>query len=105
MEYNVFYHNVNGDKIQTYDILREGGVIHNFIREARMKDMNRDEFEAELKRECMYYYWSKCEWETTIGAWVGGAAIIKVDVYQQLQWNWKVFSDICWNLYLGRSLG
>ena len=103
MEYNVFYHNTNGDRIETYNILRDGGVLHRFLIEAKNNDISRDEFEELLDRECRYFYWCKCEWETIVSAWVGGDAKAKIDVYQQLKWNWKVFSDICWNFYLGRK--
>lgn len=104
MEYNVFYHEINGDKIKTFNVLRKDGIIYEFLKELRMRDMNRDEFEEELRRELRYYYWAKCEAEVLISAWVGGDAEEKIDIYQQIDINWKLFSDICWNFYMGKVM-
>lgn len=100
-EYNVYYHSYNDNQIKTFNVLRENGVIYNFIKEHRKKDMSKEEFNDALKRECMYWYWSKCEWEIVIKQWVGKEVEEKIDVYHQLKMNWNVFSDICWKLYIG----
>lgn len=100
-EYNVYYHSYNDSQIKTFNVLRENGVIYNFIKECRKKDMSREEFDNSLKRECQYWYWSKCEWEVIIKEWVGKEAEKKIDVYHQLKMNWNVFSEICWKLYMG----
>ena len=100
-EYNVYYHEVNGNKIKTFNVLSENGVIHNFIKKCRKKDMSKEEFNDVLKRECMYWYWCKCEWEVVIKEWVGKEVEKKIDVFQQLEINWNVFSEICWKLYMG----
>ena len=48
----------------------------------------------------MYYFWSKYEWEITIGPWPSSNSstkAIKEDVYWQITNNWDVFLDYVWN--------
>lgn len=104
MEYNVYYHSFNGDKIETFNVLREDGYIMNRIKEYRKIDMSREEFVEELRLDCFRMYCSRSEYEVVISAWVGGKAAEKIDVYGQLRMNWNVFSDICWKIYLGEVL-
>lgn len=99
-EYNVYYHEVNGDRIKTFNVLREGWVIDKLIKESP-KNMSREEFDKDLNAECMNMFWCRAEYEVIISAWVGGDAEEKIDVYHQLRMNWNVFSEICWNLYIG----
>ena len=53
----------------------------------------------QLRREVMYYFWSKYEWEVLISPWVGGNddEERKVDVAWQIMNNWDVFVDYTWN--------
>lgn len=99
-EYNVYYHEINGDRIKTFNVLREGWVIDKLIKESP-KNMSREEFDKELSAECMNMFWCRAEYEVIISAWVGGDAEEKIDVYHQLKTNWNVFSEICWKLYIG----
>lgn len=100
MEYNVYYHSFNGDEIKTFNVLREDRYVMNCIRGYK-KNMSRDEFDERLDKDCMSMYWSRCEYEVIVSAWVGGKAKEKIDIYQQLKINWSVFSEICWKIYMG----
>lgn len=52
-------------------------------------------YEQILDRECMYYYWSKCEWEVIVSAWPPrDGSDKKIDVYFQLKANWEQFKNI-----------
>lgn len=97
-EYNVYYHEINGDKIKTFNVLRENGYVMDCIRGYK-KNMSRKEFNKELNADCMSMYWCRCEYEVIISAWAGGDAEKKIDVYQQLKMNWDIFSEICWRIY------
>ena len=39
----------------------------------------------------MYYFWSKCEWETVITSWPNEDAFHKIDVFTQVRLNWDNF--------------
>ena len=50
-------------------------------------------------KNTMYYYWSKCEWEIIVGPWCGGRDTkeIKIDVFDQVMYNWEHFLEYVWN--------
>lgn len=53
-----------------------------------------DFLEEKFKRECMYYFWSKCEYEVVIQSWPSKDIEKKIDVYDQLEANWNIFKEI-----------
>ena len=42
--------------------------------------IDKDDFSEKLKREMMYYFWSKCEYEIILSPWTGRADNIKIDI-------------------------
>ena len=51
--------------------------------------------EKRLDRLCMYYFWSKCEYEVIVSAWPPKeGSDRKIDIYTQLKENWDIFRDI-----------
>lgn len=100
MEWNVYYHNVNKDKIETYNILEHGSFIEdvlNDLNECRHKD-DFAEFKRRLQRELRYYFWSKAQWEILLKPWVGSRnkEEVKIDVYDQVMLNFDIFADYVW---------
>lgn len=60
------------------------------------------DFSDKLQGVTMYYFWSKCEWETVIHPWVGDEkAAKKIDVFWQLQNNWDRFVEYLWEMNIG----
>lgn len=53
-----------------------------------------DFLEERLRSECMYYFWSKCEYEVVIQGWPNKDTEKKIDVYEQLEANWNIFKEI-----------
>ena len=53
-EYNVYYHEINGDKIKTFNVLRENGYVMDCIRGYK-KDMSKEEFDKELNADSDEY--------------------------------------------------
>ena len=96
--WNVFYHNSNSRSIETFNIF-EYGSFREYVKKAARKVQSKEDFAMQLRREVMYYFWSKCEWEVLISPWVGGNddEEIKVDVAWQIMNNWDVFVDYTWN--------
>lgn len=73
---------------------------------------NRAAFLEGVRRELMYYFWSKCEWEIVLTHWppaVGpdrntpdawdrfNRESRKIDVYEQVLMNWDAFCDYLWS--------
>jgi hypothetical protein len=79
------------------------------IREFFLKNMWSDEFkkcksleelieysiERRLERLCMYYFWSKCEYEVIVSSWPPReGSEEKIDIYDQLKANWDIFREL-----------
>ena len=55
------------------------------------------DFADRLRRNLMYYFWSRCEHEIIVSSWpYTEIAATKVDIYQQVMLNWEVFLDYVW---------
>lgn len=98
MRWNVFYYDINAQKIRTFNIFDHGGFRKDVEKHLK-KCANKDEFAEELKSSLMYFFWCKSEYEIIISPWCGGRNTkdIKVDIYTQVMNNWDVFVDYVWN--------
>lgn len=96
MEWNVYYHDFNHQKITTYNVFNHGS-FNQEINQLSQKNLNKSEFTEQLRIITMYYFWSKTEWEVIVSPWVGKGDDEKIDVYDQLKLNWNKFVDYVWN--------
>lgn len=96
MEWLVYYFDMNRQKMSTYNAL----ACEKDIKKLLKKCDTKAEFAEELRKEMMYRYWSKAEWEIVISPWCGGTAeesAEKIDIYGQLRLNWDKVVDYCWS--------
>lgn len=99
MHWFVYVDDFNAREIKRYDIFN-----HHYFNEDLKKNFkkNKDDFNTfkeELKKDLMYYFWSKCEWEVIISDWppsTGGKIEEKIDVYDQVMLNFDVFANYVW---------
>lgn len=101
-EWMVLYHNFNSDKIEQYNVLK---YREDDIKKIRKKCKTKEEFSEKLKREMMYYYWSKCQWELIITKtednriiltpWCGckNPDEVAIDVTDDNNFDWIGFAD------------
>jgi hypothetical protein len=54
--------------------------------------------EIELRRKCMYYFWSKCEYEVIVTGWPDTNTERKIDIYDQLDANWETFKNMAFEV-------
>lgn len=100
MKWNVFYHDPNKDSIEVFNIFEHSGFFKD-IEDAHKECKNKDDFAIKLESSLLYYFWSKCEWETIITPWCGSQINKpkKVDVYWQVMNCWDAFVDYVWTHY------
>ena len=55
----------NSGRIEVYNIFNHGG-FSEYLKKLIKKKPTREEFEKQLDRELMYYFWCKVEYEITI---------------------------------------
>lgn len=96
MTWNVFYHNCNTDKIESFNIFKHGRFREDVQKNLKIHT-DKDEFAKALKSDLQYYFWSKAEYEIIISALVGGKAETKIDIYQQVMLNLDRFVDYVWS--------
>lgn len=73
------------------------GSFKNEVDKILQEKLNKEDFSEKLKREVMYYMWSKCEYEIILSPWTGRADDIKIDIYDQIMMNFDRFVDYCWS--------
>lgn len=103
LEWNVFYYDINRNKITTYNIFRHGR-FNKYVEEAFEISKTKEEFAKILRRELMYYFWSKAEWELVIELdednhiflipWCGcrNPEEVKIDVTNDTSFDWSGFA-------------
>jgi hypothetical protein len=92
-------------KLENLDFKKSQKEVKEFF----LKNMWSDEFkkcksleelieysiERRLERLCMYYFWSKCEYEVIVSSWPPReGSEIKIDIYDQLKANWNIFREL-----------
>ena len=83
---------------RTLQCTAHGGIRADIVK-ATKHCKTKEEFADKLRSSLMYYYWSKCEWEIIVGPWCGGRDTkeIKIDVFDQVMYNWEHFLEYVWN--------
>lgn len=65
MKWNVYHYDINANKIKTFNIF-DHYSFREYVKQAAKKYKYRETFEDQLKRELMYYFWCKSEYELVI---------------------------------------
>lgn len=103
MEWIVYNFNVNKQKIEAYNILKHYS-FREYAKKAAKKYKTKEEFTEQLKRELMYYFWSRSEYELVIeitednriflNPWVGcrEPEKVRIDVTDDTSFNWRAFA-------------
>ena len=98
----VTYYDFNADKIKYYDVLKHR---EDFIKNLKKKCNTKEEFAEKIRREMMWCYWSKCEWELIteiddnnriwLSPWVGcrDPENVRIDVTDREDFDWRGFTE------------
>ena len=99
LEWNVYVSDFNSRKIVTFNIFRHYSFYESCLKNKRKNGKDRDVFFEEMRKDLMYYYWSKCEWEIILDHWPSRDDFYqeKIDVYDQVMLNWDAFTEYVWN--------
>lgn len=98
----VKYYNCNANKIEDYDVLKRR---ESEIKRLKKKCATKDEFAELLRREFMWRFWSKAEWELIIAKTAEGRVILSpwcgsrnpdseaIDITDDPAFDWSGFAD------------
>ena len=102
IKFLVKHYNCNACKIEDYDVLKRREPE---IKKLKKKCATKDEFTESLRREFMYRFWSKAEWELIITKNEDGSIILSpwcgctdpdgcsIDVTDDKSFDWSGFAD------------
>ena len=102
MEWYVLNYNFNLKKIEPINIFNYGNFLKD-IKEIQKEYIERKEdiefFENKINSELLYYFWSKREYEISVGDLFEKdlEKYEKIDVYYQVKINFKAFIEYLLN--------
>ena len=67
-KWNVYIEDINSRKIVLFNVFDHRSFSKD-VETLLNKHLPKELFSEELKQRCMYYFWSKCEWEIVISSW------------------------------------
>lgn len=103
LEWNAYYEDFNGKKIVPFNVFHHTRFNEDVKKSFKKNKNDFETFKKELKSNLMYYYWSKCEWEIILAAWISkNVPEIKIDVYDQVMLNFDLFAKYVWDFYSSR---
>lgn len=115
-QFFAMYKDFNTGKVESYDVL---GVVFDSILNSKGGIKNKEfhifdskwnvipvrtkeQLQKFIESEFRYHFWAKCEWEFIALDWphrdtIDDSRPVKVDVFDQLEPNIPVITDIVWN--------
>lgn len=94
IEWNVYYYNLNKRKIEIHNVFNHWRFIEYSAKAIKKYKDDKKSLEEQMRRELMYYYWSKYEWEVIVSPFSENKdGEIKIDVYNQVMMNWDRFFE------------
>ena len=123
MIWNVYRNNFNTKKIEVFNIFDHISFLES-VKKILKQTQNKKEFSENIRKELLYYFWSKYEYEiiiTSVSVYINQKELnkinsdnnsnsnnktkiniepdvgIKVDIYSQVMNNFDIFVDYIWN--------
>lgn len=88
----VYIIDFNSTKLEQYDVMP---YFLECARKQKFKSSDLEECKKFIRKEGMYMFWSRCEWEVLISPWPPMKDIyFKIDVWDQINMNLDVFATV-----------
>ena len=81
--FGVIKYDINGKQFIVWDVIPYVKDRYKELPLSRRPE-TWDEFKEFIKKESMYQFWSRCEYEIVLQSWPTGNAEKKIDVYDQV---------------------
>ena len=104
MKWMAYYYSINRDEIKEFNIF-DHRRFREDVQKLAKKRIKKENFKEKLRRELLYYFWSKCEWELVIEVtednhiflkpWCGCREPdkVRVDVTNDNSFDWNGFAE------------
>lgn len=92
LEWNVIKYDINNKKLVKFNIFNHYGFYED-VKKLLKQYKNKNEFAEELKKDLMYYFWCKAEYEILISGLFSKDPneTEKIDIYDQITLNYDRF--------------
>lgn len=90
-KFNVIIEDINTREFIPYDVIP---YLVSQYKKAKDKPNTFLEFKEFIRKESMYQWWSRCEYEIVLQSWPTGKNEKKIDVYWQIMMNINLITDI-----------
>ena len=91
--FNVIWQDFNTQKFESYDIMPYLISTYNNLKE-KDRPTTFDEYKSFIKKESMYMWWSRCEYEIILCGWPNSDTKEKWDIYQQIMMNIDIITRL-----------
>lgn len=104
MKWMAYYYSINRDEIKEFNIF-DYRRFREDVQKLAKKRIKKEDFKESLRKEVLYYFWSKCEWELVIEVaennhiflkpWCGCLEPdkVKVNITDDKSFDWKGFAE------------
>lgn len=97
LKWNVYNESFGFGGIKPFNVFDHSGFLDGCKKAAKKCGEDKAAFAEMVKRELMYYFWSKCEYEIVLTSWPPREDHEKkIDVYSQVMLNFDLFIDYLW---------
>ena len=100
MHWYVYISDSNKRIIEKYDIFDHYWFTKDLKETYKKYKNDFAAFSEYVRKDLMYYFWSKCEWEIILDHWPHWDNFKgrKIDVYDQISMNWDIFIKYVWDM-------
>ena len=100
LKWLVYREEPNEKRIREVNIFDHYRFLEDCRKNVRKNKDDKAAFVEQLRRDLMYYFWSRCQYEIILTSWPpdkGNFHDLKIDIYDQVRQHWNVFSDWVWD--------
>ena len=101
-EFNVLLWDINGNRLVPYDVLPYFRREYNELKKSE-RPTTREQMTEFVRRNGMYRYWARCEYEIIISPWPNQDKDVKIDVWAQIEMNLDLVVDILMSEFCNES--
>jgi len=89
--FNVIIFDFNSKKFESYNVIP---YLVDCYNNSNNKPKTFDEFKEFIRKQAMYQWWSRCQYEIIISNWPPSGIEEKWDVYKQVMMNIDIVTNI-----------
>lgn len=91
----------DGNKVKVYNVFNNRLFNEAIEKLFKTPEVSFHDFDEYVRRKAQWQFWSRTEYEMLLNAWPTGPVDkeYKIDVFEQLEFNWDRFIEYLWNEY------